>query len=244
MLGCETRFLTKWAFTLFCLIAFPQKGLTQGWLMIEARDLPIQCVRPLDCTSQGNLVMRNLFHFPRHERQILVQTLNSLATIRGVPEVGLGQTMVSSAEHISVLHALPKADRLATLIDHPGVFFDSTRLDGNIQTAEFSPIVRRELTNAGVRFLTEDEWQATPGRPTLSVRYKPRTESAGCIIPFEVSLSISEESVMVRNPAIKVSGSAWSGKAKENLANTNYTPISALEQVLKSFVTDWKSQNP
>lgn len=226
------------------LALLPSHARAENWLLIEARDIPAQCRKPLECIDQSTLAQRTMLYIPRQERRTLLLTLNRLSAIRGIPSEGPKQTVVAQQDMIAILHPLPKSQKLDTLINHPGVFFDSTKLDADIQTTEFSSVVRRELGNVGVRFLTEDEWQATPGRPTLSVRLTPRSESEGCIIPFSVSLSISEEAVMVRNPSLKVTGSTWSGMAKQNLANNNYTPLSALREVVATLASDWQSQNP
>jgi len=216
----------------------------QSWLLVEVRDLPGQCTRPISCMGQSELALRNLIHLHREDRNSFLQLLNSAASIRGLSEEDQTVSNIDAESMIAALHPIPKAQKLTPLINHPGVFFDPTALDAEEATNNFSPYIREQLNNAGVRFLTKEEWENTPGRPTLSVRYSKRTESAGCIIPFSVSLSISEETVMVRNPSLKVNGSTWSGQSKENLANLNFTPMSALVQVVENFVKDWTSQNP
>ena len=136
------------------------------------------------------------------------------------------------------------AEKLAPLVNHPGVHFDSTALDADPLTAGFAGHIRTSLSQAGVRFLSKEEMEATPGRPRLSIRFQPRSESEGCIMPFSVSLSVSEETVMARNPAIKLSGTAFAATAKENLANRNYSPESALHEVVTQFVESWQAANP
>lgn len=228
-----------------CLLGITSPVQAQNWLLLEAHDIPAHCAEPLACLDQGELILRNLIHMPAAERQVLLQALNSLSVIRGIPaEDGQAPVGLDPQDMIEILHPMPKADKLATLIDHPGVYFDSTRLDAGLQTAEFSNWIREELTKAGIPLLTEEERDATPGRPTLSVRYSPRSESAGCIIPFSISISITEETVMVRNPALKVTGTTWAKTARQNLANTNYSLNSALQEVISALVSDWKSQNP
>lgn len=232
------------AATLSLLSALPQMAPAQHWLLIETRDLPGQCSRPLSCIDRSTLALRNLVAVSAGERDMLLRTLNGLSTIRGLPEETTNQSMILPETMIATLHPLPKAANLDALIGHPGVFFDPTTLDADEATAGFSAFVISQLTAAGVPLLSQDEMDNTPGRPQLSVRFSPRTESAGCIIPFSVSMAVSEETVMVRNPTLKTSGSAWSGLVKENLANRNYSPMSALQELVTAFVTDWKSANP
>ena len=225
-------------------VLFPLPTLAQNWVVIEARDILGQCQQPITCVGSSEFAMRSILNLGHDERNILLSTINSIATIRGLPEEDAPPTAQMSLPALSeALHPLPKAEKLMPLVDHPGVYFDSTRLDEDETTADFSAQVRARLSAAGVRFLTEEEMEATPGRPTLVVSYAVRRESAGCIIPFGVSMSINEETAMVRNPAIKLAGRAWSKQQKENLANNNYTPIDALTEVLDAFVADWTEAN-
>ena len=222
--------------------AFPAQA--QNWLQIEARDIPAACTRPASCTDRSELALRSILNISQTERNVLLQTINRMATVRGLPDDFQRQSVIVPESMIEIIHPMPAAAPLSLLANHPGVFFDSVALDKNEETAGFGPYIREHLSAAGVRFLTEEELERTPGRPRLTVRLTPRSESEGCIIPFSVSMSISEEAVMVRNPSLKVSANAWSKVAKENLANKNYTPMSSLSQVVEQFVTDWISQNP
>ncbi len=227
---------------LLALVASP--AVAQNWLMVEVRDIPLQCTQPLSCMAKSKFVSRSLIHLPSGERNALLQGLNRLASIRGLPEVQPTGSLDDIDRMIPVFHSLPEAEKLAPLANHPGVFFDPSKLDSNDHTKGFSLYVREKLSEAGVRFLTKAEWETTPGRPTLSVRFTKRAESAGCIIPFSISLALSEETVLARNPSIKITGRVWSGVVRENLANLNFTTKSALAKIVESFTKDWTSQNP
>jgi len=228
----------------FLFIIFAKQAIAQDWLFVETHSIPGQCSQPVSCLNKADLLQRNILFVPIEEQLALLQFLNQISAIRGV-DTGLdGHATVSYNDITAQLHSVPPGEKLAALIKHPGVYFDSEKLDADPATASFATYVRTHLTQLGVRFLTEEERDETPGRPTLSVRFTARTESAGCIIPFSLSMSISEETVMVRNPGIKTSGSAWAGSAKENLANANYTPESALKEVVEKFKKDWETANP
>ncbi|WP_298262231.1 hypothetical protein [uncultured Litoreibacter sp.] len=222
--------------------AFPAQA--QNWLQIEARDIPAECTRPVSCIDRSQLALRNILNISQTDRDALLQTINRIATIRGLPDDVQRQPVIVPESMIEILHPMPAAAPLSLLTNHPGVFFDSVALDKNEETAAFGPYIREHLSATGVRFLTEKELERTPGHPKLVVRLTPRSDAEGSIIPFSVSMSISEEAVMVRNPSLKVSANTWSRVVKENLANKNYTPMSSLSQVVEQFVTDWISQNP
>ena len=213
----------------------------QSWLMIEARAIPSSCSDPIACIPQSRTLIRNLISLGRTDAAALLRNLNALSTIRGIPDTAAG---ISNATLVPLLAAQPMAEDLAPLVGLPGIHFDAGKLDEDPLTAGFAEHVRSQLAQAGIRLLTADELEEVPGRPTLSLRFAKRTESAGCIIPFSVSLSIREEVVMVRDPARKIGTTIWSSLVRENLANDNYTPGHALDEAIKRLIGDFRTANP
>lgn len=232
---------------MFALVALVLTGMPPAWaqnrILLEIRDLPGQCRQANYCIDRSTLAMRNLLSLAPSERNSLLQTINQISTVRGLPE-DVGDRPTLAPENMTpALHPLPLADPAAPLIGHPGVYFDPSSLDSEEATSTFSAMIVSQLTAAGVRLLTREQMEATPGRPTLSVHFSPRRESAGCIIPYAFSMKITEEMVMVRNPALKLTGSIWSRTARQNLANLNYTPANALNEVISALITDWQAAN-
>jgi hypothetical protein len=207
-------------------------------IYVEAQRLPEGCQHPDRCQNRGTSLLRNIMFLNAKERNSLTLLLNRMATIRGLPPPN-----VIARPDPAQLHALPAADKSTPLRNHPGMYFDSSALDGNPLTAEFGKMVRETLGQAGVRFLSKEEVARIPGTPTLAVRLSARKESEGCIIPFSVSMSLTEDSVLVRNPDLKMTSTVWAGSARENLTNLHYTPRSALKEIVQKFATDWKKEN-
>ena len=208
-------------------------------IYVEAQRLPEGCTHPDKCQGRGQSLLRSILFLSAKERNSLTLFLNRMATIRGLPPPRVAPSKPDPVQ----LHALPAAAKGALLRNHPGVYFDSTALDGNPLTAEFGKMVRETLTQAGVRFLSKEEVARIPGKPTLAVRLTARKETEGCIIPFSVSMSLTEESVLVRNPDLKTTSTVWAGSARENLTILHYTPRSALKEIIQKFATDWKQAN-
>ena len=224
-------------------VLFPVHSLqSDALLLVDVHEMPIDCPTPADCINAASPLMTNILSLSNDESSVLQRILNSSAIVRGLPrDITSGLCAPPPQEDF---HDLPKAERLAPLIKHPGVFFDSAKLDGNEATANFSKEVREVLERIGLKQLSKEELEETPGRPTLSVSFSPRRESEGCIIPFSVAISIREEVVMVRDTSIKLAGSAWAGSVKEDLANRNFTPYSALNKVLQKLEKDFAAANP
>lgn len=225
---------------LAALVVRPVLANTQ-WIMIETRLIPQECRHPLLCLSRSRVTLRNIMTISDQASWQLTHTLNSMSALRQIPDSDV--KVLATAPDLTQLHELSPAEKPSLLTNHPGVYFDSTRLDEEELTAGFGAHVRDTLSAAGMKFLTMEELDATPGRPTLSVRFSERAESGGCVIPFAVSMSISEETVMVRHPDLKVTGSSWSGTQKENLANFNYTPFVALKELTQKLADNYMVAN-
>lgn len=211
------------------------------WVMIEARLVPQTCSKPMECIPKSSLILRNLAFMEQAETRDITMFLNRIATIRGISDTTTDALNLSTPALVNKFHEQTPSDKHELLRDHPGVYFDSKTLDSVPESEGFSDFLRTQLTAAGVRFLAKDEWQKMPGKPKLTVRYSRHRESEGCIIPFSVNLSITEEAVLVRSPGLKTTSTIWSGTVRENLANRNYKPTSAIRELVDKFLCDWTS---
>lgn len=224
------------------LCSLPSMGGASDWIMVETRKVPKTCAHPLICIPQSNLVSRHLLNVSKQSRDRLYDYLKSAASISGIPNSAIEGLYPPNPQ---VLHKLEIAPKLLPLVDHPGVYFDSTKLDATEGSEHFSAELRKRLKALGVTLLTKEDWENTPGRPTLSLRYTARLESAGCIVPFSVSMTLKEDVVLVRDPNQKITATVWSYSRRQNLANTNYSPTNSLLEVLEKFESDWReAHNP
>lgn len=218
----------------------PRLTAANDWLLVETRKVPDSCAHPLICLPKSELASRHLLKLTRKNQSSFFGFLKSVASISGIPNAALVGLHPPDPK---ALHQLELAPKLRPLVDHPGVYFESAKLDGTDTTAEFSNHIRQRLSALGLRFLTKEEWENTPGKPTLSVRFSARLESAGCIVPFSLSMTLKEEVVLVRDPSQKISATVWSYSRRQNLANTNYGPTNSLWEIVEKFETDWRKAN-
>lgn len=226
-------------FALFLTLWFlpPQIAVAEDWLLVETRKVPNRCDHPLICLPQSELASRNLLKLTRKNQSSFFGFLKSVSSISGIPDAAVAGLHPPEPE---ILHELVLAPKLGPLINHPGMYFDSQKLDDVEATAAFSSHLRKRLKALGVNFLTKEEWENTPGKPTLSIRYTARLESAGCIVPFSVSMTLKEEVVLVRDPSQKINATIWSYSRRQNLANTNYGPDNSLREIVAKFEKDWR----
>ncbi|WP_421749827.1 hypothetical protein [Cognatishimia sp.] len=231
---------TTFAVMCCAVFLFSSHAVANELVLLEARRLPQACGEPLSCIPQSQLLVRNIAALDQRESREIMSFLNRISSIRGISDTHIDTLNTSKAVIAKRYHAPAKAEKLDLLRHHPGVYFDTEKLDQKEDTQSFGSYVKTQLGAAGVKFLSKEDWEETPGRPTLTLRYSARRESEGCIIPFSVSLSISEEAVLVRDASLKVSGTIWAATTRQNLANTNYTSTSALRETVDKFLTDWK----
>lgn len=224
-----------------CLTSVGGKAEEIDWIMIEARMVPQNCAKPMECIPKSSLILRNLAFMEQKETRELALFLNRIATVRGLGEPQKDPLNYSKPQMVDTFHAQATVEKQRLLKDHPGVYFDSTSLDSIAEVETFSDYIRTHLSSVGLKFLSKDELERTPGRPKLSVRFNRHRESEGCIIPFSVSLSITEESVLVRDPSLKTTSTIWSGSVRENLANRNDRPSSAIRELVEKFQVDWQA---
>jgi len=231
-----------WIGLVMAVISAPITAKGEVTLMVETRQLPQSCADTEECVAGSTVILRNMMTLELGEAQTLARVLNTMPGAHQVPDDAM-LPACSGLLHAS-MHSLPMASKPALLVGHPGVYFDASKLDATEATFGFATYLRDRLTAAGLRFLTKEEMEATPGRPVLSLRYSPRRESAGCIIPYSLSLSIKEEAVLTRNPAKKVPATVWSATTRENLANLHYKLDNALDETIEKFLKDWTEANP
>jgi hypothetical protein len=234
---------------LFCLILIcgtlfaPQRALAETWLLVEVRAMPQGCSNPMRCLHQTTVVVRNFLSLTYADKRKFARRLNSMAVVRALPDSVMETVLGHTPNKEPDLHDIPVSPKAEILRGHPGVYFDASGLERDSETASFAAYVRKEFDRIGLRILTEQERDATPGRPTLALRFQKRSENEGCISPFAVSLSITEEVIVARAPDVKIAVTVWSGRVAQNLANLHYTPESALRDMIDKLVADYQSVN-
>jgi len=215
------------------------------WLFVEAKLLPHDCEKPQDCVGHAVHLLRNYMALTPDQVLYLSQLIDQHSSIRALAdgEHTVFDTSANNIDLVVALHGHSMAEKPPLLHKHPGVYFDRTKLDANEMSAGFADHLLERLAETGLKVLTEEELETTPGRPTLAMRVSAFRESAGCVTPYSVSLSISEETVLVRDPSKKMSGTIWSGSAKQNLSNSNHTIRHALEEAVAKLVDDYRQAN-
>ena len=210
----------------------------ERWMLVEARVLPVGCTGLHDCFDNTNPLFRTLMALDDAEREQFAAIINGMSDHLDVPEIPGAEPLGAEA-----LHALDGADKPQALLNHPGVYFDASGLASNPLTASLSDVVEETLATIGLPRLTEAERDATPGRPTLKIRFSAHREAGGCVYPFQFFLAIEEEVVLVRDTGLKYTTSIWSSSAREDLAILNFSPRDAIASAMDKLANDYLTAN-
>jgi hypothetical protein len=103
--------------------------------------------------------------------------------------------------------------------------------------------VELKLRQAGIRVLSGDEWERTPGKPYLQVW--PKVLKGGTLggYIYHISVEFKQHVSLVRTPDIKVFGATWSAE------HMGYTPDlkdirDRMKDLVDKFIAAYLSVNP
>ena len=226
--------------TVIVLVGWP--AAAEETLLIDLYQLPDNCTTNSSCLNDGAPIMTSILQMRRDQALQFTEAIESNSLLSGVSQ-GAADVMCRRNLRPNSLTLDAASDR-EILADHPGVYFDSAKVDTIEEVNGFSDQVREVLKRVGLKMLSKEEWDRTPGRPTLTLTYSPGRENAGCIIPFYVSLTLKEEVLLARDLSLKVSTPVWSKTVRQNLTSRYFSPQSAISDLLDTFESAFLKANP
>ncbi|SLN30747.1 hypothetical protein PSA7680_01474 [Pseudoruegeria aquimaris] len=137
-----------------------------------------------------------------------------------------------------------KIDALAGL---PGVYVNLRGLKapegyegdfgGKLQAAFES-----RFRNAGIRLLSKEEVERTPGQPKLNVYFSRTNPDTGCW--FSVFASLSQTVLLTRDIRTKLVAGTWAMSSGRSASNPDIGEYDAILRVADAFVRDYLKANP
>ncbi len=227
------------------MVASAGPARSENWLLVQTNVFPAGCPSLVDCIDASTQELRNLMALDPDETTAFLYVIARLSDVQDVPNLP-GASMPAEfplmeiVPRLQVLEVRGKEDALRGL---PGIYFDAARVAGDGMPEVFAAYFTDMLNAAGIPILTEEEALLLPGAARMSVSLSLTRDNAGCIFPFRASLSLKEEVVLVRDPAIKLETTTWSASVAENFTNTNFTSDMALRDAAQRFIDDYKNAN-
>lgn len=132
-------------------------------------------------------------------------------------------------------------------IEGVGVFgeeVDPEAVKDGLNKGELVTATIKDLKNAGIKVLTDQQLNSAPGRPTLVISVNT-LKHAGGVYSFTVSLSLDQIVTLERNPAIRGPAPTWyvlaTGACLPEELNTSV--MLYVKQLVQQFITDYLITN-
>ena len=121
--------------------------------------------------------------------------------------------------------------------------FEQPRKRAGFDQPTFQTDAELKLRVAGIRVLSQEEWEATPSRPLLWVAIFPTHEASGQVSSYGIDVSLHQAVTLPRFPGwIFPSGVTWTagGAGAGNLQQVR----SHAGDLVDQFINAWLSVNP
>jgi len=101
--------------------------------------------------------------------------------------------------------------------------------------------VESRLKSAGIRILTESEWQAAPGRPSLKLDVTVKAATKGTRL-FLVELEIEQDVRLVRDASHSGPATTWSATPRLGVVPAaGVAPVvQAVREAVDEFIAAWR----
>lgn len=247
-----------------CLAALPNSAVSQAqqsrlWLLWEQNHIdPSACLANGVCGLRRDYVSRLLEQSDHDRAAAVVGQVEKSSLSRNIPldhpeapQCGLTPGFANSSiiapepEDELDVEALPLAAKIDTLRGLTGVYFDLMKAKGPDKEDDsfgrnLHKIVAEKLTAAGIKVLTKEELEKTPGKPIFKASFSP-TRAEGCW--WRVSAGLTQTLLLSRDQMIKIRGSTWGASGGYSAKDNDQTEWSALMGVVDRFVADWIKAN-
>lgn len=222
------------------------------WLTWESRYVdPQLCAEKSYCETVGHYQTRLVETPSETQARQMMGALDQLATRRGYPaEHPDSPQMCRNVEAARVLGFDPESweisDKLEALRGLEGVYFDVTGLrappgyDG-----PFGPRMQADMearfAAVGLRVLTEEERDVTPGKPHLNIFFSHTNPDTGCW--FSVFSSLTQTALLTRNHTVKFKAGTWGFSGGYDPDNSDRSEYDAILIVVDKFLADYVEAN-
>ena len=106
--------------------------------------------------------------------------------------------------------------------------------------------IESQLREGGIRILSDEEWQAAPGRPWLFVRVQMlRPQAARRAFVYVISLDLMQQVGLARDPGIDAVGMTWRTGEIDTVSAVNVPRVrDRLRTLVDTFINAYWAVNP
>ncbi len=230
-----------------------QEQSNRIWFTWEAlRTNTELCQQKNTCRPVSTYITRMIEEADTRKAKEMTGAMDQLAKLRGYPTDHPDAPKVcQNVEAAKVLGFNPEmwpiSEKLDTLVGLPGVHFSLGSLkapanyEGPFGEQVHAEVVKK-ITAAGIRYLTEEEMEKTPGQPHLNIYFSNTNPDTGCW--FSVFSSLSQTALLTRNHTVKFKAGTWGFGGGYSADHPDRSEYAAIMIVIDKFIADFQTANP
>ncbi len=105
--------------------------------------------------------------------------------------------------------------------------------------------IETQLREAGIHVLTDDEWQAAPGRPWLFIRVRIIRRDATSAYTYVIALELMQRTMLTREPSLETDAMTWTTGAIGTGGGPTLTMVrERLHAEVDTFIRAYRAVNP
>ena len=105
--------------------------------------------------------------------------------------------------------------------------------------------IETQLREAGIHVLTDDEWQAAPGRPWLFIRVRIIRPDATSAYTYVIALELMQRTMLTREPSLETDAMTWTTGAIGTGGGPTLTMVrERLHAEVDTFIRAYRAVNP
>ena len=105
--------------------------------------------------------------------------------------------------------------------------------------------IETQLREAGIHVLTDDEWQAAPGRPWLFIRVRIIRPVATSAYTYVIALELMQRTMLTREPSLETDAMTWTTGAIGRAGGPTLTMVrERLHAEVDRFIRAYRAVNP
>jgi len=232
--------------------AVAQEPKHRVWFSIEKHAVdPTLCQQKNVCFPVSNFDTHLAEEASQENVTKMANSLTELAKLRGYDSNELEPPKM--CQHVEAAKVLgfdpeqwPESEKLDTLIGLKGVYVALQTLkappgyEGPFGEQIQSEVVRK-FAAAGIRILTEEERDQTPGKPHLNLYFSHTNPNTGCW--FSVFSSLTQTALLTRNHTTKFKTGTWGFSGGYSADDPERAEYDAILLVIDKFIADYTTAN-
>lgn len=222
------------------------------WFSVENQSVdPDLCLNKNVCDPVSKFETHLAEETSKDKAAEMGRSLKELAKLRGYDSTDLeAPKMCKHVEAAKVLgfdaEQWPEAEKLDTLIGLDGVYVALQTLKAPAGfEGPFGEQIQAEaekrFARVGLKILTEEERDQTPGKPHLNVYFSHTNPDSGCW--FSVFSSLTQTALLTRNHTTKFKAGTWGFSGGYSADDPNRAEFDAILLVIDKFLADYKTAN-